>query len=94
MHRDLLDAALALPAKLSADLVQHAKTWLRPPYHIGIARTAGDWMVKLAKAGHHDEALEHYHGALDENPEPRQLEAMELFAYNNNQVELQIVKQC
>ena len=58
VHEDLIDAALALPPDLAADLAARAEGWLRSsPYHVMMPKKLGALMAALAKGGHPDAAI-------------------------------------
>lgn len=58
VHEDLVDAALAMPPELAAQLVEKAKVWARSPYQFLLPEKLGSLVAHLAKGGEVDKALE------------------------------------
>ncbi len=55
---DLADVALALPPQLAAQFVPKAREWLRSPYLLHLPEKLGNLMVRLARGGQTQAAVE------------------------------------
>lgn len=57
VHEDLVDAAVAMPARLAARLVGRTKEWAHPPYQLLLPEKLGALVAHLAKGSEVDAAL-------------------------------------
>lgn len=73
VHDDLVDAALALPPKLAAELVPKAVSWIQTPFHILLPEKLGALVSHLARGGEVEPALKLAQSLLairEDEPEP------------------------
>lgn len=71
VNEDLADAALAMPADLSARLVPKAKDWLKKPYKMLLPEKLGEFVTHLTKGGQICEAVDLAGAILEVMPDPR-----------------------
>jgi len=71
VHRDLLDAIVALPPALSRELVARVKAWLGAVYQTPAIERVSDLVVRLADGGEPTAALELARELLAVIPDPR-----------------------
>jgi len=57
VHEDLVDAALAMPADLAAQIASKAENWIQSPYQLLLPIRLGTLVSHLAKGGQIDAAL-------------------------------------
>ncbi len=75
VHEDLIEAVLAMPPELAAQLTEKAKTWARSPYQLLLPEKLGSLVAHLAKGGQVDKALELAQVLMEVLPDPRREEA-------------------
>jgi len=75
IHEDLLDAALAMPPKVSVKLLENAKQWAKLKYsNIILPEKFGDLISHLAKGGEIDASLGLARVVLEILPDPKEKE--------------------